>query len=65
MNCEGSNKKRHVGDYESVVRIAACPWCGKKGLKITIPDKKMHGNVAKFPSHQAQKNLLPSTNGKE
>ena len=48
--CEGSNTKSHVSDYDSVFRQSRCPVCHRK-LKITIPDRKMHANVARFPKH--------------
>jgi hypothetical protein len=51
--CDGSNIKRHVSDYDVAFRRASCPICGRK-LKITIPDRKMYGNVARFPKHAVE-----------
>lgn len=52
--CPGSGIKRHVSDYDVAVRKAACPICGRK-VKITIPDRKWHGNTAKFGKHAQEK----------
>jgi hypothetical protein len=51
MKCEGSGKTSHVSDYNVLMRTAQCPWCYTK-VRISIPDFKMHGNVAKFSSHR-------------
>lgn len=48
--CDGSNTKGYVSDYDTVVLKARCPTCQRR-LKITIPDRKMHANVARFPKH--------------
>ena len=48
--CNMSNQKRHVSDYDVAVRISNCPQCQRQ-LKITIPDRKMHANLARFPKH--------------
>lgn len=50
MPCPGSNTKSHVSDYCAIMRKAVCPVCHKL-LKITIPDRKMHASIAKFPKH--------------
>ena len=50
MTCDGSNTRHHVSNYQAAFRQAPCPVCGKQ-LKITIPDRKMHGNTARFPKH--------------
>lgn len=50
MRCPGSEKLHHVSDYNVLLKQAPCPACGKK-VSITIPDKKMYGNRAKFPKH--------------
>jgi phage/plasmid primase-like uncharacterized protein len=50
MKCTGSGTKTSVSDYCVMFRQAHCPVCGKM-VKITIPDRKMNGNVAKFANH--------------
>jgi hypothetical protein len=50
MKCKGSSTKRVVSDYNVIVREARCPFCNRK-VKITIPDKKMHCNTAKYMAH--------------
>ena len=50
MICPGSNTKSSVSDYSVAFRVAHCPVCHRL-LKITIPDRKMHGNIARFPKH--------------
>jgi len=52
MLCDGSNIKRNVSDYSVLVRKASCPVCQRK-VKITIPDRKMHGNTVKFSKHSS------------
>ena len=52
MKCEFSGKTSSVSDGDVRNRTAFCPGCGKR-VRITIPDKKMHGNTAKFASHAA------------
>lgn len=54
IKCEGSGTKSHVSDLSVMDKQATCPVCHKK-VKITIPDKDMHGNVAKFSSHSKGK----------
>ncbi len=51
--CDMSNKKGYVSDYDVAVRKARCPICLRR-LKITIPDRKWHGNTARFPKHAAE-----------
>lgn len=53
MNCKGSGTKTHVSDLSVMFRKANCPVCHVK-VKITIPDRKMQGNVAKFSKHPAK-----------
>ena len=50
MQCTGSEEKSSVSDYNVITRKAHCPVCGKV-VKITIPDRKMHSNIAKFAKH--------------
>jgi len=50
IKCEGSGTTSHVSDLSVMEKQAACPRCHKK-VKITIPNKELHGNVAKFSSH--------------
>lgn len=50
MKCPGSNLVSSVSDYSVMWRTAECPTCHQK-IKITIPDRKMHGNTAKFSVH--------------
>lgn len=54
IKCEGSGIKSHVSDLAVMAKMATCPSCHKK-VKITIPDKDMHANVAKFSSHSKEK----------
>lgn len=51
MICSGSNTLHSVSDYNVLLMEALCPVCGKR-IKITIPDRELHGNRAKFPKHQ-------------
>lgn len=53
MYCKGSGTRSHVSDLNVMFRQANCPVCHKK-VKITIPDRKMQGNVAKFSKHVAK-----------
>lgn len=48
--CKGSGLQRHVSDYNVYNKTAQCPIC-KQTVKITIPNKKLHSNTAKFGSH--------------
>lgn len=59
MKCTGSGTKASVSDYCVLMLQAHCPVCQTK-VKISIPDKDMHCNTAKFASHQKPD---PSNNG--
>jgi hypothetical protein len=50
MICEFSGKTMSVSDYDIISKTARCPSC-RQIIKITIPDKVLFGNVAKFRSH--------------
>ena len=54
MICSGSGTKSYVSDGAVIDKMAICPICGKK-VKITIPDRKMYGNLAKFSKHTLSK----------
>lgn len=50
--CTFSGKTAHVSDGAVIDRVARCPVCGER-VRITIPDKKLHCNTAKFAAHAA------------
>lgn len=54
MICEASGKTMHVSDYDILVRYTKCSVCGKR-VKITLPNKKLYGNVAKLNKHTIEK----------
>ena len=48
--CSYSGFKHSVSDHSLYDKKAICPVCQQK-VRITIPDKDMHANVAKFVKH--------------
>ncbi len=54
IKCQGSQMQRHVSDGNVIDRMATCPFCNLK-VKITIPDRRMHCNTAKFSNHSIAK----------
>jgi hypothetical protein len=50
MICPGSGRLKHVSDLNVLLKTAPCPNCGKV-VKISIPDKEMHCNTAKWSKH--------------
>lgn len=61
--CNGSNIKQTVSDYGVITRRAICPEC-KRLVRITIPDRKLNGNLAKFTPHSSRmKNEVASVAG--
>ena len=53
MICPGTGRTKHVSDYNVLMKQAPCPMCGKV-VKISIPDKEMHGNTAKWSKHSVK-----------
>jgi len=49
--CTGSGKLSSVSDFNVLTKHANCPVCHQK-VRITIPDRKMHANRAKFAKHR-------------
>lgn len=56
MKCEFSGKTDTVDDYSIMNKKINCPKCGIM-VKITIPNKKMHSNMAKFASHAIEEKV--------
>lgn len=56
--CPGSGIKRHISDYCVLNGKANCPICDAPNIKISIPDRKMHGNVARFAVHKKNEQQL-------
>ena len=50
--CEGSGNLIHVSDYDVHAKKTVCKYCGQS-VRISIPDKKMHGNRAKLAKHKS------------
>ena len=57
MICINSGKKQIVSDEVVMDKRCICRECGQY-VKITIPDKRMHGNTAKFAKHSVLKAVL-------
>lgn len=47
-----SGKTAHVSDGDVMRKSAVCPECRCR-VSISIPDRKWHGNTAKFGNHAA------------
>ena len=54
MKCEFSGKTDIVGDYSIMFKKSNCPKCGRM-VKITIPNKNMHSNVASLRAMRLRK----------
>jgi hypothetical protein len=54
MICEFSGRTSYVSDYSIICKKTRCPKCDQM-VKISIPDKELNGNIAKFGRHSKVK----------